>query len=244
MPGSRNAGTITSMTSSFRLSKLVRPCAARIPRALRGRAGANPARGRAATPGAPHRSDGWFTEIFAGVGIVPGGDITLGGVRYEADYKSGVILGGAVGRGWTPRFATKLEWFYRSNSVNSLVAGTTRITGGDVASTNAFVTATYRFGPSWQVWGIAPFAGLGAGILQEVDVDLEGFGGEEFSAGGRFAYQWLVGLERAIGAQGRVFLEGRAVAAGSQELDSSNRARRLSVDYDTWGIIAGLRWSF
>lgn len=232
------------MSSSVRLGKLVRWPAARIAAVLLGVAAVASADARAANAAAPRRADGWFTELSAGVGIVPGGDITLGGVRYEADYNSGVILQGAFGRAWTPQFSTKLEWFYRSNSIKSLVAGTARITGGDLASTNAFVTATYRLGPAFEVWGIAPFGGLGAGILQEVDVDLEGFGGEEFSARGRFAYQWLIGLERAISARGRVFLEGRAVAAGSQELDSSTRARRLSVDYDTWGIIAGLRWSF
>jgi hypothetical protein len=244
MPGSRKDGTLSSMTCSLRLPKLVRPFAARITLALVVMTCATHAGDRATIQGTPHWTDGWFTELFAGVGIVPGGDITLDGVRYEADYKSGVLLGGVVGRAWTPQFTTKLEWFYRSNSVKSLVAGTTRIAGGDLASTNAFVTATYRFGPPLEVWGIAPFAGLGAGLMQEVDVDLDGLGGEEFSARGRFAYLWLIGLERTIGARSRVFLEGRAVAAGSQELDSSTRARRLSVDYDTWGIIAGLRWSF
>jgi hypothetical protein len=204
------------------------------------------ARGDAAKkePAAPHWTDGWFVEASGGAGIVPGGDITLGGVRYEADYKTGVIVQGAVGRAWTPQFSTKLEWFYRSNSVASLDSGNARISGGDLASTNAFLTATYRLGPPFELLGIAPFAGLGAGFMQEVDVDLDGFGGEEFSARGRFAYQWLIGLERAVGARGRVFIEGCAVAAGTQELTSSAGSRRLSVDYDTWGIIAGLRWSF
>jgi len=191
-----------------------------------------------------NRSTGWFVEASAGASVVPGGDITLGGIRYEADYATGRIFQAAVGRAWTPQFSTKLEWFYRSNSVSSLDGGTARIAGGDLASTNAFVTATYALGPAWQWQGVRPFAGLGAGILQEVDVDLDGFGGEEFSASGRFAYQWLVGLERAIGSAGRIFLEGRAVAAGTQDLASSRLNRKLSVDYDTWGVIAGFRWAF
>ncbi len=193
---------------------------------------------------APRWTDDWFVEASAGMGIVPGGDITLAGIRYEAEYKTGVVVQGAVGRKWTPRLSTKLEWFYRSNEVSSLVAGTARISGGDLASTNAFLTTTYRFGPPFEFLGIAPYAGLGAGILQEVDVDLDGFGAEEFSASGRFAYQWLVGLERAVGPQGRLFVEGRAVAAGEQELQSSTGPRRLKVEYDTWGLIVGLRWSF
>jgi hypothetical protein len=192
----------------------------------------------------PRWTDDWFVEASAGMGIVPGGDITLAGIRYEAEYKTGVVVQGAVGRKWTPRLSTKLEWFYRSNEVSSLVAGTARISGGDLASTNAFLTTTYRFGPPFEFLGIAPYAGLGAGFLQEVDVDLDGFGGEEFSASGRFAYQWLVGLERAVGPQGRLFVEGRAVAAGEQELQSSTGPRRLKVEYDTWGLIVGLRWSF
>jgi hypothetical protein len=193
---------------------------------------------------APRWTDGWFVEASAGVGIVPGGDITLGGIRYEADYKTGFIVQGAVGRSWTPQFSTKLEWFYRTNSLNSLVAGTARLSGGDLASTNAFLTANYRLGAPFEVYGIAPYVGLGAGFLQELDVDLDGPSGGEFSSRGRAAYQWMIGLDRAVGTQGRIFLEGRAVAAGSQELTSSVGSRRLTVEYDTWGIVAGLRWSF
>ncbi len=187
---------------------------------------------------------GWFIEASAGASIVPSGDITLGGIRYEADYSTGRFFQGAVGKAWTPGFSTKLEWFYRSNSATSFDGGVARITGGDLASTNAFLTATYALGPAFQWRGVRPFAGIGAGFLQEVDVDLDGFGGEEFSARGRFAYQWLFGLERAVGSRGRAFVEGRAVAAGTQVLTGSRTGRQLKVDYDTWGVLAGFRWSF
>lgn len=244
MPGSRIADTSSIMITSVRFQKRVHRSAASIALVLLGLAGIAQVRASDAAAVEPSWAEGWFAEFSAGAGIVPGGDITLGGVRYEAKYNTGSILQGALGRAWTPQFSTKLEWFYRSNSVKSLVAGNALINSGDLASTNAFVTATYRLGPGFEVWGIAPYAGLGAGILQEVDLDLEGFGGEEFSARNRFAYQWLIGLERAVGTKGRIFIEGRAVAAGSQDLTSSTRGRKLSVDYDTWGIIAGLRWLF
>ena len=189
-------------------------------------------------------SSGWFVEASAGVSIVPGGDLTLKGVRYEAEFKNGLLFHGAIGRRWSDQWSTELEFFYRSNEADSLVSPQGALKGGDLASTNVMFNVTYTLADRWSLALIRPYVGLGAGVMQEVDVDLTGFGPEEFSARGDFIYQWLVGLQRAVGANGQVYLEGRAIAAGKPSLESSTGPRRLVAEYDTWSLLAGLRWSF
>ncbi|MEY3773909.1 MAG: hypothetical protein RLZZ129_689 [Verrucomicrobiota bacterium] len=189
-------------------------------------------------------TSGWFWEASAGVSIVPGGDITLDGINYESDFANGLLIKGAVGKAWTPNWTTTLEWFYRTNSINELVYAHGTITGGDLASTNAFFTVTYALDEGWSWRGVRPYVGLGLGYLQEVDLDLEGYGNEEFSSRGAFAYQWLIGLQRRIGRHGLLFLEGRAIASGKQELASSSLPRFAAIEYDTWSLLTGLRYSF
>jgi hypothetical protein len=195
------------------------------------------------TPRDPWTS-GWFWEVSTGVSIVPGGDITLDGVTYESDFANGLFLKGAVGKAWNANWTTTLEWFYRSNPVNELVSPQGRITGGDLASTNAFLTVFYTPDERWHWRGVRPYAGLGVGFITEVDLDLKGFGQEEFSSRGEFAFQWLIGLSRRVGRAGLLFLEGRAIASGKQELASSTLPRFAAIEYDTWSLLTGFRLSF
>ena len=192
---------------------------------------------------APIAASPWFAELSAGLSIIPAGDITLGGRKYERDFKDGPFLRGSVGRRFGAGWAIEGEWFYRNNSVNSLVASDRRFTGGDAASNNVFLNATYSPGAQFSWRGISPYAGLGFGYIQELDVDLEGTDGGEFSAGGSSAWQWSIGLRKILGPRAEIFLEGRAVAAGEQELEAKG-GRKLKIEYDTWAMLAGLRWSF
>jgi hypothetical protein len=189
-------------------------------------------------------TSGWFAAASAGVSIVPGGDVTLAGVTYEGDFSNGLLFKAAVGKTWNANWSTSLEWFYRTNSVNDLVSPQLTITGGDLASNSAFVTVNYALDERWSWRGVRPYAGLGVGFIQEVDLDLDGFANEEFSTKSEFAYQWLIGLQRRIGNAGLLFLEGRAIASGKQELDSSTAPRFAAIEYDTWSILAGFRFSF
>lgn len=185
----------------------------------------------------------WFADLSAGLSIIPAGDITLGGRTYEGDFKDGPFLRGAVGRRLSMGWAIEAEWFYRTNSVNSLVASDRRFTGGDAASNNFFLNATYSPGERFAWRGISPYAGLGFGYIQELDVDLEGADGGEFSSSGSSAWQWSIGLRKLLGPRAELFLEGRAVAAGERELEAQG-GRKLRIEYDAWAMLAGLRWSF
>lgn len=192
---------------------------------------------------APTAASPWFASISAGLSIIPSGDVTLGGRTYEADFENGPLIRGSFGRRIGTNWTIEAEWFYRTNSLGTLVATDRRFTAGDVASNNFFVNATYSPGPRFSWRGVSPYAGLGVGYIQELDLDLEGQNGGEFSAGGSTAWQWSVGLRRLFGRHAEVFVEGRAVAAGNRELEAQD-GRKLRIEYDAWAMLAGLRWSF
>lgn len=192
---------------------------------------------------APVSASPWFADLSAGLSIIPAGDITLGGRKYEGDFKDGPFLRGSVGRRLGSGWAIEGEWFYRTNSVNSLVASDRRFSGGDAASNNFFLNATYSPGEKFAWRGISPYAGFGFGYIQELDVDLEGADGGEFSSSGASAWQWSIGLRRLLGERAEIFIEGRAVAAGEQELEAKG-GRKLRIEYDAWAMLGGLRWSF
>jgi len=185
----------------------------------------------------------WFAEFSAGISVIPAGDVTLGGRTYEGDFKDGPFLRGAVGRRFGAHWTVAAEWFYRKNDLGSLDAGDLRISRGDVASNSLFLNATYAAGPRFSWLGIEPYAGLGFGWIQELDLDLQGPDGGGFESGSFAAWQWSLGLKRPLAPRAELFLEGRAVAAGERELQGPG-GRRLRIAYDAWGLLAGLRWSF
>lgn len=187
--------------------------------------------------------DGLYIEFGSGLGFIPGGDITLDGNEWEAEYDNGSIFMASIGKNWTDNWATELEYFYRSNDIDTLTAGSVVLTGGDLASTNVFVSMVYTLdgllGSSWR-----PYGGLGAGWFTETDVDIAALPGEEFSKTGSTGYQWLVGVRGVFGENWSGFLEGRAIAGGSQDLASSADGRELEVEYNAWSLIVGLEWAF
>ncbi len=187
--------------------------------------------------------EGLYLEFGGGTSTVPGGDITLDGLEWEGEYDNGTLFVASFGKHWTDNWATEIEYFYRTNDVDTLTSGNTVLSGGDLASTNVFVNVIYTFdgilGSQWR-----PYGGLGAGWMTETDIDLDDLPGEEFSTKGVFGYQWMVGIQRAFGENLTGFFEGRAIAGGSQDLDSSLDGRVLEVEYNTWSLIVGLQWSF
>jgi hypothetical protein len=228
--------------SSFRFLPSRRPALALA--AALGLASLLPAADAPAPVAADPRASVWFVELGAGAIFIPGGDLTLAGVPYESDFGAGRVLQAAVGRTWGDQWRVQLEWVYRSNPVNELTGAGGRFTAGDLASTTALVTARYALPARWSVAGIRPYVSAGLGLMTETDLDLEGAGGGEFSTGGEWAWHWAIGLERPVGARGRLFLESRALSGGQQTLDATSGSRRVAVDYDAWTLQAGLRWSF
>lgn len=187
--------------------------------------------------------EGLYVEFGGGTSTLPGGDITLDGVEWEGEFNNGTLFIVTFGKDWTDNWSTELDWFYRTNDLDTLTAGNTVLSGGDLASTNLYFSVTYTFdGILDSAW--RPYVGAGLGAMQEIDIDIDDLPGEEFQTNWAMGFQWLVGVKWEYAENWAGFLEGRAVSGGSQTLDSSLDGRPLEIGYDGWSLIAGLKWSF
>jgi opacity protein-like surface antigen len=188
-------------------------------------------------------SNGLYLEFGGGTSTVPGGDLVIDGIEWEGEYNAGTLFVASLGKRWNNNWATEFEYFYRSNELDTLTAGNSVLAGGSLDSSNVFLNVIYSFpgigGSAWR-----PYAGLGAGWIAQTNIDLDDLAGEQFSASGNFGYQWMIGIQRAFSQNGTAYLEGRAIAGGTQDLDSTSNERTLEVEYNTWSLILGLQWSF
>ncbi len=194
---------------------------------------------------APTASTGLYLEGFGGFSGLLDDGLTLDGNNYDASYGSGFLGGAALGYQWT-NFSLELEFFYRSNDVDTVSRGQDRFSGGDYASTNFFLNTQYTFGSiGGRAAVIRPYIGAGIGLMQEIDMDLAGAGAEDLSSTWEFGFQALVGVRWEISAHWSLFTEARYTHGGSPNLSAeSGPARSASADYNGWTALAGVRWTF
>ena len=64
--------------------------------------------------------DGVYLEVIGGFHGLTSGDVKQAGATSEGSYGGGFLAGMAIGKELTPAWSLELEWFYRSNDLDSL----------------------------------------------------------------------------------------------------------------------------
>jgi hypothetical protein len=199
-------------------------------------------------PAAPEPTsiwEGFYIELTGGGNGLTNDSFHQEGRSGSADYAFGWLAGASVGRQWE-NLGIEVEWLYRSNDIDSLKLADGGRGDGDLASTSLFLNLTWTF----DGWGAAgarwrPYLGLGAGLLEEVDVDAVTAGLEDYSDEWVPAGQVTVGLMRELSPHWAVFAEGRYLYAGEVDLSAeSGGGRDVSLNYETWSALVGLRFNF
>lgn len=194
-------------------------------------------------------NDSLYVELFGGFHQAFDKSITRGGASADASYKGGTMFGGSIGKVLTPQWAAEVEFFYRSNDVKE-VKGLPfpGVSEGDLASTNLMFNLTYTFATEQaekSFLRFTPYIGVGAGFLQEADIDLTVAGREQqYQDSWVPAAQLLVGVSKALSSRWSVFIEARYHYAGEIDLDSTEGNPRVEVDYNGVSGLVGLRRSF
>lgn len=197
-------------------------------------------------PPSVQRHSGWYGKVYGGLGLLDDGefDLVSGATTTQGDgtYDTGFLSGFAVGYDLDERWSIELDYTYRSNDIDTArtSGGADLGTGGDFASVAILANAIYRFRPGAH---LRPYAGIGLGILQEIDADFEDQG-IEASERGTLAYQFLVGASYDYGGPWSSFVEARYLITEGAELDFSGGADSYEADYNHLGLLAGVRYSF
>jgi opacity protein-like surface antigen len=157
--------------------------------------------------------------------------------EFDNGFGAGGDLGYRYGNGW----AAEIEWNYRSHDLKSLTAGGATLTSeGDFASNIILVNGLRRFPRG--VW--TPYAGLGVGWVQEIDLDLEGPSAGSYNRRGEWAAQLIAGVEYALSERFLLTADLRYLRVGSVELDGPGGARLSSPQYNPLSAQVGLRYRF
>ena len=190
--------------------------------------------------------DGFYVKLLGGTGGITTDSFSLNGTSTSADYGGGWMAGMSIGRQFNENVSVELEWAYRSNDLDGVRRGGSTFGDGDLASTGLFLNLGWMF----DGWGAAgtrwrPYAAIGAGFMEEVDMDLTSAGIEDVSDTWVAAIQGVVGLEKELGGRWALFGEARYLYAGDADLSAESGVRQnVTVDYQGWSALVGVRFNF
>jgi hypothetical protein len=195
--------------------------------------------------------DGVYLEAFGGFSELLDGGIKEGGTTGDGSYDIGFLSGMSFGKVISPSWAMELEWFYRSNSVESVSGGEfDGLSDGDFASTNLMLNVIYtlnRENSGGNFFSkVNPYVGVGFGAMQEIDIDFTVAGAEqEHSDNWVPAAQFIAGLHYPISEKFSAFAELRYHYSGSSTLEAqTGPAGEIDADYNGYSALLGLRYSF
>jgi hypothetical protein len=194
--------------------------------------------------------DGMYLEAIGGLHGLSSGDVKQAGASSDGSYGGGFLAGMALGKEFTPTWSLELEWFYRSNELDSLDGGIfSGVKDGDFASTNLMFNAIYTFRSGSAGDGFfdkfSPYVGLGIGAMQELDIDMTVLGVEqEYSDKWVPSAQIMLGAIYPINERFSAFGELRYHFSGSSTLEAEIGGLEVDADYNGYSALFGIRYSF
>jgi opacity protein-like surface antigen len=189
---------------------------------------------------------GPFVKLHGGLNFALDSDYNGSGPSFpsgDASLEAGAIVGMAGGYRFNRSFAADLEYSYRRNDIDKIEGsgGMIIADGGDLASV-AIIANGYYFFHFSDTW--SPYLGLGVGLLQEIDSDVElvGISDQKDLEDQVFAWQAMLGAEVPLDESWRFYGEGRFMSAPGTDLSNGNGSYR--VDYNNLSLIAGIGYQF
>lgn len=192
---------------------------------------------------------GWFLRAYGGYSQLSDIDADASGivgsdVAADISLDGGFTAGAGAGYRFDRRWAVEAAWEYRSNDSETNLGGLAAFPDGNLASNTFWLNGYYHFAGNGK-WD--PYAGLGLGWLQEVDLDLEGDGPERsYSGDGDIGFQVFLGANYALAE--RWFLQGEVRYASFTDLElegESGAAGELSsLDYEPLTLQLGVIYRF
>ncbi|MBE1299434.1 MAG: outer membrane beta-barrel protein [Alteromonadaceae bacterium] len=164
--------------------------------------------------------------------------------NWNTTLDTGYFAGFGVGYLYNDKLSGEIYWEYRSNDAQTRVSATGNEYSGNYASSTIYFNTYYHFA-SFDNW--RPYAGLGLGYLQEIDIDLELAGIEtSYSGDGDLGLQAIIGANYSFADRLDLSLEARYARFSSTELTGEGMASGTidGFDYDPMSIAIGLKYRF
>lgn len=194
---------------------------------------------------AAHATEGWYTSFEGGGSWIDDWDHVdraLKGppVASTSAFDGGWTVLGAVGHG-RDNWRFELEGSYRFNAAASLVVGGTTIPGlaGEMTEASAMLNLIHDI-PLAERLSLS--VGIGAGG-DHADLKLNAPGGTYSHEGWRFAYQGLVGLNRALDERLSLFVNYRFLNVTAGDYDDMPALRVEGEDLQKHAATVGLRFA-
>jgi len=192
-------------------------------------------------------SDGLYLKAVGGLSFTQDDTADRGTAgRSSVDFETGIAAGSAIGYEITDNVSAELEFIYRSADVDRF--GNAGFgTGDDFSSTVVTLNALYQM-DGWDIGvgkRLRPFAGIGLGVTQEVDLDiLSGSAAGDFEGSGDFVYQLRAGANFEVTDAWILSSELRYMDAGSVSLSRDSSGPDLEIDYQTVDLLFGIAYRF
>lgn len=191
----------------------------------------------------------FYARIYGGASVLGNQDISQSGFRTagvtgEMETSLGYRAGFSFGYNWSESFSSELTWDYITNSAETTFSDGSNYSRGDYSSRLHFLNTYYHFNSSGN---FRPYLGIGLGIIQEIDIDLEDSTGEQsFSDDGGLGYQLIVGTEYKINNNWGLNIELTNIGFSGPDFRSEGGNSVISdtEGYGPWNVNLGLKYSF
>jgi hypothetical protein len=163
---------------------------------------------------------GYYLKPYIGLSFMSDINQNTGAEDIDVQLDQGFVAGGAFGYRYNDQVAAEFAWEYRTNDSETQLGGS-NFPEGNYASNVLYVNGIYFFNP----YGLlTPYAGVGLGWMQEIDIDLERDGLEDsFSNSGSITYQGFAGIEYKFTSKWSIHTELRYAGGKSGNLKNEDQ---------------------
>ncbi len=193
----------------------------------------------------------WYVRAAGGLSWIDDDDSTdltdgNGTQNADASFNAGYTVAAAIGRWFHPRWRADLEWAYRSNDNDDIrLADGRRANDGNFASSALSLNGYYHFSDGREIGRISPYVGAGIAWVNEIDIDLEGLGGEyEDLEDDGFGVQIMGGVSYRQTQRLRWDGEIRWMYFDEADLENGANVKLESVDYNPLTVSIGFSYGF
>ena len=152
----------------------------------------------------------------------------------------GFTTGISLGYSFTENITAEIGWEYKSNDIT--VINNNIRSSGDYASNFIYLNGIYNFSTNSK---FKPYVGLGASLIQEIDIDLSNGMDMSFSDSGNIGFQGLVGLDYNLSNRWALNWEAKYVTFSEFNMNSeSNNSSLNNLKYNPFIFNIGIKYRF